>query len=214
MTDTAPTPIPARTLHFPEDRAVGMVIVAQPEQPEGAPALPQPAQGVVEVPEGATVLLTASVPGQPDADALRALAPDGVDALIGVAVDDDVAEALGGMTAVYMLAANGEVGDRGLAGLGKLTRLNTLVIGLSPDATADGVSRLAALPGLRTLTLTRPVTAELLAPLAEAPSLAHLQIPGTDPAVVDAARDILPNATVNGVWLSPKARAKLAARGA
>jgi hypothetical protein len=217
---------PRRTLRFPADRAVGTVLitpigspvadVAQGQAPAPAPGsapTPQPAQGDVEVAEGCGVCLALDPSCPIDSSALERLGPNALDMLVTgpPADDDDSLAAIGSMTSLAaLIISGGAVADEGLAHLGRLTNLSMLVLRVGAVTTA-GVAHLARLPKLARLVLTGPVSFESLAPLAEAEALGGLQVPGADEATVEALRDLLPDLTINGVWLSPTARRRLAA---
>ncbi|MDQ1436658.1 MAG: hypothetical protein QOK43_287 [Acidimicrobiaceae bacterium] len=206
--DAAPVR-PARDLHFPDDHAVGMIIVTDPAG-GGVPA-PQPAQGTIHVPPGHAATFIFNPGGEVDVAALEALDPDSLDMAMNAPANNNAClAALARLTSLSAIMSQGEVDDEGLKHLSGMTNLGMLVVQVGA-VTAEGIGHLARLPNLARLVLAGPVSADALRPLADAPRLGGLQIPMADEDTVEAVRDLLPDLNINGVWLSPKARRQMAA---
>lgn len=199
---------PARTIRFSTEAALGLVIVTV----GSTPSPPQPAQGSVEVPAGAAVviMITGEIEGGPSL--LDSLEPDDIDAIMNFPGGDDWLAAVSRLTRISNLMIGGEVSDQGLEHLGKLVNLSMLGFTAGPSVTADGMRHLAKLPNLARLMLGGPVTLDVLKPLAEAERLGGLQVPQADEATQEGLRELFPDMPIGGVWLSPKARRRLQAK--
>ncbi len=203
--EAQPANVQARVLHFPADRAMGIVSTrpasgdyATPVPERGFVHVWQPlgvARGDVQVPGGVDVRLVISLDASRDLSGLDQLAPEDIQflELKHSHLDDDGLRQVGRLTGLRNLnlipTAITDAGVEHLAGLKKLQviRFDGLIERGHGSGIGDGALRvLAQMPDLRRATLRRmiKITDAGLAELASLKHLASLDIAGT--SITDA----------------------------
>jgi hypothetical protein len=142
-----------RRLEFP-DTAVGSVRIA------GMSGVVEvAAQGTIEVPDGAVAMLQLDGDGGPldDCGFLRSLPPDAFETLAAHPswFDDEALASITHLTGLQSLIVGKGVSDDGLAALGGLQSLTTLVV-KSDRVTDAGLARLVLPPSVSTLSIEAP----------------------------------------------------------
>ncbi|MCA9111809.1 MAG: hypothetical protein KDA52_17785, partial [Planctomycetaceae bacterium] len=200
--DDNATNIPARTLQFPEDRAIGAVL-SRPAADSGFGFEDDPwdgwqelslAQGVVSIPAGQHVQLNVSRAASADLTPLADLPPDAIESLSLKETDvtDDGLKHIAHLTGLRFLNLdNTRITDKALAHLKNLHQLQTLYLSaydvfLEGYGVGDeGMKTIAQLPALENVGLRRTkITDGGLDALAECETLQGLDLDET--AVTDA----------------------------